>query len=127
MPSPCLNQLIKDLRESILAIPRNDPADASPYDLALGGLGRVVGQVLAEEHGADPGDAEDASVQLAHLAEYVGLLYPFDDPALVEADVVEVARLILMFGCRCPIQPTKRGTAHSAAGDREVRSGGEVV
>ena len=25
-----LNQLIKDLRESILAIPENDPADASP-------------------------------------------------------------------------------------------------
>jgi len=63
----------------------------------------VVGRVLAEEHGADPGHAEDASVQLAHLAEYVGLLYPLDDPPLVKSDVVEVARLIVMFRCRCPV------------------------
>jgi len=87
----------------------------------------VVGRVLAEEHGADPGHAEDASVQLAHLAEYVGLLYPLDDLPLVKSDVVEVARLIVMFRCRCPVQPTKRGTAHGAAGNREVRPGSEVV
>ena len=87
----------------------------------------MVGRVLAEEHGADPGHAEDASVQLAHLAEYVGLLYPLDDLPPVKSDVVEVARLIVMFRCRCPVQPTQRGTAHGAAGDREVRPVGEVV
>ena len=87
----------------------------------------MVGRVLAEEHGADPGHAEDASVQLAHLVGYVGLLYPLDDPPLIKSDVVEVARLIVMFRCRCPVQPTKPGTAHGAAGNREVRPGSEVV
>jgi len=64
---------------------------------------------------------------MAHLAEYVGLLYPLDDTPLIKSDVVEVARLIVMFRCRCPVQPTQRGTAHGAAGDREVRPVGEVV
>ena len=82
---------------------------------------------LAEEHRADPDDAEGASVELAHLAEYVGLLDSLDDLALVESDVVEVARLIVMFRCWCTVQPTEGGAAHGASGDCDVRPGGEVV
>jgi hypothetical protein len=39
-----LNQLIKDLRESILAIPENDPADASPAAIQRKSASEVCGR-----------------------------------------------------------------------------------
>jgi len=93
----------------------------------LGGSARVIRRMLAKQHGADPSDAEDAPVQLAHLAEDVGLLNPLHDPSLVKTNVVEVAGLVAMFGRRRTVQPSERGTAHGASGDREVRPGREVV
>ena len=64
---------------------------------------------MAQQHGADAGDAEHTPVQLAHLSKDVCLLHPFDDSPLVEVDVVEEAGLVAVFGCRCPIQAAQSG------------------
>lgn len=46
-----------------------------------------------QEHGVKPHQAQRLTVELAHLAEYVGLLDPLDDLAAVDPDVVEEVRL----------------------------------
>ncbi len=44
-----------------------------------------------QEHGVEPDQAQCLAVELAHLAEHVGLLDPLDDLPVVDPDVIEEA------------------------------------
>jgi hypothetical protein len=78
--------------------------------------------MLAKQHGADPSDAEDAPVQLAHLAEDVGLLNPLHDPSLVKTNVVEVAGLVAILVAGAPYNLTWAELVRNAS-SRDDREG----
>ncbi len=64
-----------------------------------------------QEHGVKPDQAQRLAVELAHLAEHVGLLDPLDDLSVVDPDVVEEACLKRSLGGRRPVQPPGRRPA----------------
>src|SRR6185437_16746068 len=53
--------------------------------------GRCLGCLKPQEHSVESDQAQCLAVQLPHLGEHVGLLDTLDDPAVVDADVVEEA------------------------------------
>ena len=75
-----------------------------------------------QEHGIKTNQAQHFAVELAHLAEHIGLLDALDDQPVLDPNVVEEAGLERALGGRGAVQPPGRCPA-----DRPVREGDVAV
>src|SRR5215472_4228728 len=91
---------------------RKSPANAIRSIPCAHDRAREHDSLLAQEHRPQPDQAQALAVELAHLAQDVGLLHPLDDAAVLDPHVIEEAGLAGPLGRGSAVEPAGRGARH---------------